>query len=172
MALSSTLQLKVSAEQKHTKLGCRKLTPAVPEDVFSNTVEHFGVFPLQRGQLEVRCSSCRNGIKEGYSFCCCKGSCCLGPLLWHLWLCGRQGEWGGLRYISTFMSLWHQHTESPLDLHILLIMLLELFGSFFKVMEIMLGSRARIFRAREAGRATALPASPLLQQGICPRFGP
>lgn len=139
---------------------------------FSNILEHFWVCPLQREQLVVRCNNCRNSVKESYAFCCCKGSWCLRPLPWHRWLCGRQGEWGGLWYISTFMSLWHQHTESPLDLlHTLLIMLLELFGSFFKVMEIMLGSRARILRARVAGRATALPASPLLQPGIRPRFG-
>lgn len=51
-------------------------------------------------------------------------------------------------------------------LFILLIVLLKLFGSFFKVMEIMLGNRARITRARVAERATGLLASPSSCPGL------
>lgn len=175
MPLSYTPQMKVSKEQKYTKPNncVWKLTPAIPEDVISNaqqceTVKRFWVCPLWRGPSVAKYSSCRKCVKGSCAFSVtARGAGSQSPSSGTTGCVGGRGERGRLRNVSTFMPPWHQHTESPLDLfHTLLIMLLELFGWFFKVMEIMLGNRARISRDRVAERAIALLASPSSCSGL------
>lgn len=168
MPLSYTPQMEVSKEQKYTKPNncVWKLTPTVPEVVTSNTqqcetVKLFCVCPLQRGPSMAKDSNCRKCVELCF-LCYCKGAGAQSPS----GVGAREEQWW-LTYVSTFMPQWHQHAESPLNhFHTLLILLQELFGSFFKVMEIMLGNRARISRARVAETAIALLASPSSYSGL------
>lgn len=171
MPLSYTLQMKVSKEQKCTKPNncVQQLTPAVPEDVISNahqceTVNCFQVCPLQRASSVATYSNCRKYVKRSCAFSVTSR---VAGAQSPSGCAGSRGERGQPRYVSTFLPPWHQDTESPLNLlHTFSIMLPELFGSFFKVMEIFLGSRARISRARVAERATALLAFPSSRSGL------
>lgn len=120
--------------------------------------ETFLDLPSPKGPSVASYNNCRKYVKGGCaSSVIARGACAPSS---SSCVEGRK-EWGRLRHFRTFLTLWHQGTESPLDLsHPLLIVLLELFGSFFKVMEIMLGNRARISKAKLAERAAALCISP------------
>ena len=130
MPLSYTPQMKVSKEQKYTRPdnSVWKWTPAVPEDLISNaqqceTVKHFWACPLQKGLSVAKHSNCRKYVKGSCAFSVSEGELEPGappaapPAAREA--AERTGTTG---YVRTFVPLWHQHTESPLDLlHTLLI---------------------------------------------------
>lgn len=177
MPLPYTPQKKISEQQKYTKANncVWKLTPVVPEDVISNTqqcetVKRFWICPLQRGPKWPNTAVVENPLRGVVLSVLLKGSWCSEPLQQHHWLPGRQGRTGTTeirQYVSASVAPTYWITSGSFShSHTLLIMLLELFGSFFKVMEITLGNRARIPRARGAVRATALLASPSSCSGL------
>lgn len=161
MPLSYTPQMKVSEEQK-----CTKTNVEINLCSFGGCFQHSAMWnsetfldlPSPKGSSVASSNNCRKYVKGSCAFSViARGACAQRPSS----CIGGRKEWGRLRHFSTFLALWHQGTKSPLNLfHPLLIMLLELFGSFFKVMEIMLGNRARISNAKWAERAGALWASP------------
>lgn len=140
-------------------------------------MEHFWVCPLQREPSAAKYSSCRKYVKGSCAvFATARQACAQS-----LWLCRNWRKEELLRYflypfwflilifgivfdcICASTAPTYYITSASLSY---LVMLLKLFGSFFKVMEILLGNRARITRARVAERATGLLASPSSCPGL------